>query len=46
MLFTDNIDTSPYRYHSTCDWPKKSIPKIEDFNVRWKKMMNNDGISF
>jgi hypothetical protein len=46
MLFVDNIDRSPYRYHSTCDWPKKSMQKIEDFNVRWKKMMNNDGILF
>ncbi len=44
MFFIDNIDRSLYRYHSTCDWPKKSMQKIEFFNVRWKKLMNNDGI--
>jgi len=40
MLFSwflvKNIGKPPYKYHETCDWLKKSIWKLEDFNVKWK----------
>jgi hypothetical protein len=37
MLFDDNIDRSPYRSDSTCDWRKKSMQNIEDFQCETKK---------